>query len=257
MSILGISIKNNPEQQELVRLINEKHKHIIFCEGPAGSGKNFATIAAALQLVKDKKYKNIIYTRNPVQLGESIGFLKGDAEEKLEPYMAPLRDTIHSICQKSEDRMNENDLLSQFEVMPLAFMRGRNIGDDTICIVDEAQNCSVATLNALITRGTEYSKIIIIGSVRQIDEKSIARKETCDFQKVIDVLKDLPYVGYVKLFRPMRSPWCVEVDEILSSLERYERIDEHQRRRGAPMPITTTVGDGHNNIEINWLDDKK
>ena len=219
MAVLGISVKDNPEQQELVRLIEEKHKHIIFCEGPAGSGKNFISIATALEMVRDKKYKKIIYTRNPVQLGESIGYLKGDAEEKNEPYMAPLRCTIDSLVQKSTDHLNAGDLLSKFEVMPLAFMRGINIGDDTICIVDEAQNCSIATLNALITRGSTYSKIIIIGSTRQIDDHRLAHKQTSDFARVIDALKDLPYVGYVQLFRPMRSPWCVEVDEILSGLD--------------------------------------
>ena len=219
MSVLGISLKGNDEQQELARLIQEKRKHIIFCEGPAGSGKNFISIATALEMVLDKKYKKIIYTRNPVQLGESIGYLKGDAEEKNEPYMAPLRCTIDSLVTKSTDHLNAGNLLDKFEIMPLAFMRGINIADDTICIVDEAQNCSVATLNAIITRGCEYSKIIIIGSTRQIDDRHLARAPVCDFQRVINALKDLPYVGYVQLKKPMRSPWCVEVDEILSALE--------------------------------------
>lgn len=219
MAVLGISLKDNPEQQELVRLIQEKNKHIIFCEGPAGSGKNFISTATALELVFNKKYKKIIYTRNPVQLGESIGYLKGDAEEKNEPYMAPLRCTLESLVDKSDDDLNMSNLLAKFDVVPLAFMRGINVADDTICILDEAQNCSIATLNALITRGSAYSKIIIIGSTRQIDDHRLARTEVCDFQRVIDALKDLPYVGYVQLKKPMRSPWCVEVDEILSSLD--------------------------------------
>lgn len=219
MAILGISLKGNEEQQELARLIQEKNKHIIFCEGPAGSGKNFISIATALDLVFNKKYKKIIYTRNPVQLGESIGYLKGDAEEKNEPYMAPLRCTIESLVNKSTEHLNAGNLLDKFEVMPLAFMRGINIGDDTICIVDEAQNCSVATLNAVITRGSTFSKIIIIGSTRQIDDHRLAKANRCDFQRVIDALQDLPYVGYVQLKKPMRSPWCVEVDQILSELD--------------------------------------
>ena len=219
MSVLGISLRNNDEQQELARLIQEKNKHIIFCEGPAGSGKNFVSTATALEMVLDKKYKKIIYTRNPVQLGESIGYLKGDADEKIEPYMAPLRCTIESLVNKSSEHLNPSNLLDKFEIMPLAFMRGINIGDDTICIVDEAQNCSVATLNAIITRGSTFSKIIIIGSTRQIDDHRLAKAPRCDFQRVIDALRDLPYVGYVQLRKPMRSPWCVEVDQILSELD--------------------------------------
>lgn len=220
MSVLGISVQNNKEQQELVRLIQQKDKHIIFCEGPAGSGKNFISIATALEMILNKKYKRIIYTRNPVQLGESIGYLKGDADEKIEPFMAPLRCTIESLVEKSDLQLNGSNLLDKFDVMPLAFMRGINIGDNTICIVDEAQNCSVATLNALLTRGSTYSKIIVIGSVRQIDDHRLARPAVCDFQRVMDALRDLPYVGYVTLRKPMRSPWCVEVDEILSELDK-------------------------------------
>lgn len=217
-NLLGVQFDNNPEQREFIRLINENDKHIIFCEGAAGTGKNFASIAAALELVENHKYKHIIYTRNPVQLGEEIGFLKGDAEDKNEPYMAPLVDTISSLVAHSSNQLNVNDLLNKIDVVPLAFMRGRNIGDDTICILDEAQNCSVLSLDAILTRGSTYSKIIVIGSFRQIDDYKIRRNPICDFQRVIETLKDLPYVGYVQLKKSMRSPWCAEVDDLLCGL---------------------------------------
>ena len=219
-TIMGISFGNNPEQQELIRLIRERDKHIIFCEGAAGTGKNFASIATALELINQHEYKHIIYTRNPVQLGESIGFLKGDADDKNEPYMGPLYDTIDAIVRNSEDDLNPNDLLSKIEVVPLAFMRGKTINDDTICIFDEAQNCSIATINAVLTRGSTYSKTIVLGSARQIDDYRLRKASTCDFMRCIEALKDLSYVGYTQLTKSMRSPWCAEIDDILTNLAR-------------------------------------
>ena len=219
MSVLGISTKNNKEQQELVRLIMQNGKNIIFCEAPAGTGKTFISLASALQMQLEKRYKRIIYTRNPIQLGENMGFLPGGLEEKFDPFMAPLHDSLDSICNKSTYKLVSNDLERKVEVCPIAFMRGRNIGDDTVCIVDEAQNCSLEELKTLLTRISTYSKIIILGSNKQIDNPRIRRKEKSDFQRVYEAMEHLPYVGVVHLTESMRSPWCVEIDEILSELK--------------------------------------
>lgn len=90
MASMGISFKGNKEQQELVRLIYENNRPIIFCVGKAGTGKTFATLAAALQLQAERRYGKIIYARNPVQLGEDMGFLPGTIDEKYGPFMGPL-----------------------------------------------------------------------------------------------------------------------------------------------------------------------
>lgn len=219
MSVLGISTKGNPEQAELIRLIMQTGKNIIFCEAPAGTGKTFISLATALQMQLEKRYKKIIYTRNPIQLGENMGFLPGGLEEKFDPFMAPLHDSIDSICNKSSHKLIANDLSYKVDVCPIAFMRGRNIGDDTICIVDEAQNCSLEELKTLLTRISTYSKIIVLGSNKQIDNPRIRRKGKSDFQKVYEAMEHLPYVGVVHLTQSMRSPWCVEIDEILSSIK--------------------------------------
>ena len=89
MSVFGVSVGKNLEQQELVRLINENDKPIVFVTGNAGTGKTFLTLASALQLQQDKKYSKIIYARNPIQVGESLGFLKGDIDDKYLPFMGP------------------------------------------------------------------------------------------------------------------------------------------------------------------------
>lgn len=223
MPIFGISFKNNPEQQELIRLINDNSKRIIIAEGAAGTGKSFAAVAACLDLQNSKKYKKIIYTRNVVQMGESIGYLKGGVEDKIYPFMASLEDTLDSIVRLNKtNHLNTNDLFNKFEIAPMTFMRGRTIADDTICIVDECQNCSLVELQTLLTRISEYGKIILLGSVKQIDDPKQSRKAQCDFERVYEVLKDFPYVGFVHLTQSMRSSWCKEIDETLENLKKSD-----------------------------------
>jgi PhoH-like ATPase len=221
MSIYGINLGKNKEQIELARLINENNKHIIFCEGCAGTGKTFIAVACALQLLEDKKYKHIIYSRSLVSVGKDLGYLPGDEKDKTVPYMRALTGALKSLvrCQKKNNkntdvRIEVEHLLEKFDIVPISLERGDNIPDDTIMIIDEAQNCDWRELRALLTRGETYSKIIILGSFRQIDAKEQMKKEKCDFQQVWELLEDLPYVGTVHLTESMRSPWCREIDEI-------------------------------------------
>lgn len=223
MATFGISLGKNEEQVELVRLINENSKRIIIVEGPAGTGKSFAAILAALDLQYNKKYKNIIYTRNVTQVGENIGYLKGGIEDKVYPFMASLSDALNSICRLNKQaKLNAEDLFKRFTIAPITFMRGRTIDNDTICIVDECQNCSLVELQTLLTRISEYGKIILIGSTKQIDDPKQIKKDKCDFQKVYEALKDLPYVGFIHFTKSMRSSWCKEVDEMLEQLKKQQ-----------------------------------
>lgn len=218
MATFGISLKANKEQQELVRLIEENNRPIIFAIGKAGTGKTFASLAAALQLKDDHKYGKIIYARNPVQLGEDMGALPGGIEEKYNPFMAPLFDNLEAICRVSNDKHNPRDLAARIEVAPIAFLRGRSF-EDTILIIDEAQNLDLVALKTVLTRIGKFCKIILLGSMNQIDSEKQRKKEKCDFEQVIDKLKDLPYVGYVELTQSMRSPICVEIDDILGEIK--------------------------------------
>ena len=221
MATFGVSLGKNEEQVELVRLINENSKRIIIVEGPAGTGKSFAAILAALDLQYNKKYKNIIYTRNVTQVGENIGYLKGGIEDKVYPFMASLSDALNSICRLNKQyKLNVDDLFKRFDIAPITCMRGRTIDNDTICIVDECQNCSLVELQTLLTRISEYGKIILIGSTKQIDDPKQIKKEKCDFQKVYEALQDLPYVGFMHFTKSMRSSWCKEVDELLENLKK-------------------------------------
>lgn len=218
MSLLGVSIKNNKEQQELFRLMQCNDKPIVLCTGNAGTGKTFAALLSALQLKEDKKYKNIVYGRNPFPMGHDMGALPGGLDEKYDPYMGPLYDNLEAITHLSEYRLNANDLAEKIEVLPLAFLRGRSF-QDTILIIDEAQNLDLTCLKAILTRVSDWSKVVLLGSMNQIDDPRQRAQSKCDFQKVIDTIKDLPYVGYVNLEHSMRSKWCVELDTILGSIK--------------------------------------
>lgn len=218
MSTLGISLKNNKEQQELVRLIEENNRPIIFAIGKAGTGKTFATLATALQMKMEHKYGKIVYARNPVQLGEDMGALPGDIDEKYNPFMAPLFDNLEAICRISKDKHNAKDLAAKIEVTPIAFLRGRSF-EDTILIIDEAQNLDLTALKTVLTRIGKFCKVVLLGSMNQIDDEKQRRKEKCDFEMVIDKLRGLPYVGYVELQQSMRSSICVEIDDLLGEIK--------------------------------------
>ena len=218
MSTLGISLKNNKEQQELMRLIEENNRPIIFAIGKAGTGKTFATLATALQMKMEHKYGKIVYARNPVQLGEDMGALPGDIDEKYNPFMAPLFDNLEAICRISKDKHNAKDLAAKIEVTPIAFLRGRSF-EDTILIIDEAQNLDLTALKTVLTRIGKFCKVVLLGSMNQIDDEKQRRKEKCDFEMVINKLRELPYVGYVELHQSMRSPICVEIDDLLGEIK--------------------------------------
>lgn len=242
MAILGISLKNNKEQQELVRLINENNRPIVICIGNAGTGKTFTTIAAALQLKQEKKYKNIVYARNPIPMGYDMGSLPGGLDEKYSPYLAPLYDNLESIARVSEDKLNVNDMAAKIEVEPIAFLRGRSF-ENTVLIIDEAQNLSLTELKTILTRVGDYSKVILLGSMNQIDDWRQRKQDKCDFQKVIDKISDLPYVGFVELTKSMRSDWCVELDNLLGEIDK-------------PVKYTLTFGDGENEGSMEVTNDE-
>ena len=220
MSVLGISLKGNEEQQEASRLIMTNDIPVVIITGAAGTGKDFVTMATSLELLNQKKYRKIIYTRNPVEVGKSLGFLKGSLEDKFEPYMCPLYDTFESLCRNSMDKISPRELQAKVDVEPLGFLRGRNFAPGTILIVDECQNLNLASIKTVLTRMSDYCKVILLGSMNQIDDIEQRRKDKCDFQRVIDKFEDVqtPWVAHVELVKSMRSKWCAELDNILEEL---------------------------------------
>ena len=143
-----------------------RNHDLIFGVGPAGTGKTFLAVAMAVAALKEETIRKIVLVRPAVEAGESLGFLPGDIEAKINPYLRPLLDALREIIDYEQfKRYSEQDVI---EVIPLAYMRGRTINNAFI-ILDEAQNASVAQMKMFLTRMGVGSKIVVAGDITQID----------------------------------------------------------------------------------------
>jgi len=155
---------------------------IVLCAGPAGSGKTFLGVAMAVKAFRNKDVSKIILTRPAVEAGERLGFLPGDLQEKVDPYMRPIYDALQDLLgveafQRYYDR-------GQIEVSPLAFMRGRTL-DDSFILLDEAQNSTIEQMLMFLTRIGMNSKACICGDVTQVDLPKGIRNGLSDAMEVL------------------------------------------------------------------------
>lgn len=167
-----------------------KQHDVLFLIGPAGTGKSFLACAFAIEQILNKERKKIVLTRPIVESGESLGFLPGEFEEKVHPYMMPMYDCMDKLVGREgpwRDRVNQ-----AVEVAPIAYMRGRTF-DDAVCIFDEAQNASMLQLKLFLTRFGQNSKIIITGDPTQSDLVGEVA-----LMKVMNKLSGVPGVGVVE-----------------------------------------------------------
>ncbi len=143
-----------------------EHNEITFGIGPAGTGKTYLAVAMAVQALKDKRVKRIVLTRPAVEAGERLGFLPGDLQAKIDPYLRPLYDALYDMLDG-----DKGELLFQngtIEVAPLAFMRGRTLNDAFI-ILDEAQNTTAEQMKMFLTRMGFNSRVVVTGDITQTD----------------------------------------------------------------------------------------
>ena len=161
-----IEFKN--DAQSLAWAAFQQHD-VLFLIGPAGTGKSFLACAFACQQILNKEKKRIVLTRPIVESGESLGFLPGEFEEKVHPYMLPMYDCIDKLVGRKDDNNSWRDQIDYAtEVAPIAYMRGRTF-DDAVCIFDEAQNATMMQLKLFLTRFGEGTKVIITGDPTQSD----------------------------------------------------------------------------------------
>lgn len=182
-----IEFKNAP--QKLAWAGFQQHDILFLC-GPAGCGKTFLAMAFAINELLQGNKKRIILTRPIVESGESLGFLPGDFNEKVNPYMMPLFDSIYKLVG---DNNPQREMVNKaIEIRPLAYMRGATF-DDAVCIFDEAQNASLMQLKLFMTRFGENSKIIITGDPTQSDIPGQVA-----LTSVIHKLQSVPGIGIVE-----------------------------------------------------------
>jgi phosphate starvation-inducible PhoH-like protein len=159
--------KLTEKQQKFLELANDKNTKIMFVLGPAGSSKTYLAVLNALKMINDKKVSDLIYIRSAVESADSkLGFLPGEADEKMAPYLQPLMDKLVELLPKNEIDVLQKE--ERFSSIPVSFLRGLNWNAKVI-IADEAQNMTYKELFTLITRTGEFSKVFILGDPEQSD----------------------------------------------------------------------------------------
>ncbi len=145
---------------------------LVLCSGPAGTGKTYLAVAMAVAALRQEAMRKIVLVRPAVEAGESLGFLPGDLQAKINPYLRPLMDALHEMMDHDAiKRFTEQDVI---EVIPLAYMRGRTL-NDAFMILDKAQNTTVAQMKMFLTRMGSGTKIVVSGDTTQIDLPAHAR----------------------------------------------------------------------------------
>jgi phosphate starvation-inducible PhoH-like protein len=168
-------------------------REMVFGIGPAGTGKTYLAVAEALKTILTKAKRKLILTRPVVEAGENLGFLPGDLEQKISPYLRPLYDAMESLIpMEMIKRLEENRVI---EIAPLAYMRGRTLADCFI-ILDEAQNTTREQMKMFLTRIGEGSRTIITGDITQID---LPNRKNCGLINVISILKDIEEIDFIFL----------------------------------------------------------
>ncbi|MHC4187068.1 MAG: PhoH family protein [Planctomycetota bacterium] len=166
---------------------------LTFCIGPAGTGKTYLAVAVAVSMLRKKQTRRIILARPAVEAGEKLGFLPGDLQAKVNPYLRPLFDALEDMMDFAQ--MKKFAELDIIEIIPLAFMRGRTLNESVI-ICDEAQNTSPMQMLMILTRLGQGSKMIITGDITQIDLESGQKSGMIE---AIETLRRIKGIGYVEL----------------------------------------------------------
>ena len=199
-----------------------RNNTIVFGIGPAGTGKTYLAVAMAVKAFRAKEVNRIILTRPAVEAGEKLGFLPGDLQQKIDPYLRPLYDALFDMlgAESFEKYQSRGDI----EVAPLAYMRGRTL-DDSFIILDEAQNTTPEQMKMFLTRLGFNSKIVVTGDVTQIDLPDGKRSGLVQAAKI---LKNVPDIE-ISRFSDKDVVRHRLVQDIIKAYDKYEEVRKHAR----------------------------
>lgn len=199
-----------------------RNKMIVFGIGPAGTGKTYLAMAMAIQAFKNNEVNRIILTRPAIEAGEKLGFLPGDLQSKIDPYLRPLYDALYQIM--GADSYLHNAEKGLIEVAPLAYMRGRTL-DNAFIILDEAQNTTPAQMKMFLTRVGFGSKVVVTGDMTQRD---LPMDTPSGLDVAMKVLKNIDDISFIELTNQdiVRHPL---VQKIVKAYEEYETKQKPQQ----------------------------
>lgn len=218
----GIIKPRGEHQQAYLR--NILNHDITFGIGPAGTGKTFLAVAAAVESFERQEIRRILLTRPAVEAGEKLGFLPGDLGQKIEPYLRPLYDALFEML--GFERVQKLIERNVIEIAPLAYMRGRTLNDSFI-ILDESQNTTIEQMKMFLTRIGFNSKAVVTGDITQVD---LPRNQKSGLKHAMEVLKDIPELSfnYFDSKDVVRHPI---VAQIVQAYDMWEAEDEFRREQ--------------------------
>jgi len=200
-------IPRSKKQKEYVKALKESQ--IVMSLGPAGTGKTYLAVAAALTMLIEKKVERIILSRPAVEAGEKLGFLPGDMKDKIDPYLRPLYDSLYDLLDYN--KIQKKIESGEIEIAPLAFMRGRTL-KNSFAILDEAQNATETQIKMFLTRIGENSRLVVNGDPSQID---LPNKNQSGLAKSQDILKNIKEISIINFSHQdvMRHPLVTKIVE--------------------------------------------
>ncbi|SDC74473.1 phosphate starvation-inducible protein PhoH [Melghirimyces thermohalophilus] len=192
---IGSTHKGKPVR---VKTLGQRHyvsaiqkSDIVFGIGPAGTGKTFLAVALAVTALKNNRVKRIVLTRPAVEAGENLGFLPGDLQEKVDPYLRPLYDSLYTML--GVEQVNKLMERGMIEVAPLAYMRGRTL-EDSFVILDEAQNTTNEQMKMFLTRLGFGSKMVVTGDVTQVDLPKGKKPGLKEAERILGSVEEIQFV---------------------------------------------------------------
>ena len=189
--------------------------------GPAGTGKTYLAVAMAVTAFRAKEVNRIVLTRPAVEAGEKLGFLPGDLQQKVDPYLRPLYDALFDML--GADNFQRHQERGDIEVAPLAYMRGRTL-DDSFIILDEAQNTTGEQMKMFLTRLGFNSKMVVTGDITQID---LPEGKKSGLKEAIKILKNIDDIGMVRF----NEKDVVRHRLVQDIIKAYEKIEEERQRK--------------------------